>query len=113
MVLQARDASSFPILGTIPPVNPAYIDRDAEARNAWVRDMNDRIKAMAAPLRVPVADIHDAFTRQPSLTPLFSDFLHPNETGYSLMAQTWFQAITRPGPTGTSAASAPAFGLVR
>jgi lysophospholipase L1-like esterase len=113
MVLQARGASSFPILGTIPPVNPAYIDRDAEARNAWVRDMNERLEAMAAPLRVPVADIHDAFTRQPSLPALFTDFLHPNEQGYSLMAQTWFQAITRPGPTGTSAASSPVFGFVR
>jgi lysophospholipase L1-like esterase len=113
MVLQARDASSFPVLGTIPPVNPAYADRDAEARNAWVRGMNERIKAMAAPLRVPVADIHEAFVRTPTLSALFTDFLHPNEQGYTLMAQTWFQTITRPGPTGSSAAAAPVFGFVR
>ncbi|HEY7515483.1 MAG TPA: SGNH/GDSL hydrolase family protein, partial [Vicinamibacteria bacterium] len=113
MVLQARDASSFPLLGTIPPVNPAFADRDAEARNAWVRGMNDRIKAMAAPLRVPVADIHDAFTRVPTLSALFSDFLHPNEQGYTLMAQTWFQTITRPVAGASSTASAPLFGFVR
>jgi lysophospholipase L1-like esterase len=75
--------------------------------------MNDRIKVMAAPLRVPVADIYDAFTRQPSLTALYTDFLHPNEMGYSLMAQTWFQTITRPGPAAASAASVPGFGFVR
>jgi lysophospholipase L1-like esterase len=113
MVLQARDASSFPILGTIPPVNPAFADRDAEARNAWVRGMNDRIKAMAAPLRVPVADIHEAFTRTPALSSLYADFLHPNEQGYTLMAQTWFQTITRPVAGASSTASAPLFGFVR
>jgi lysophospholipase L1-like esterase len=108
MVLQARDASSFPILGTIPPVNPSYADRDPEARNAWVRDMNVRIKAMAAPLQVPVADIYDAFSKAPVLTALYSDFLHPNEQGYTLMAQTWFQTITRP-IVASSSASAPVF----
>ena len=29
MVLQARDAGAFPVVGTIPPVNPSYADRDA------------------------------------------------------------------------------------
>lgn len=108
MVLQARDASSFPILGTIPPVNPAFADRDADARNAWVRGMNTRIKALAAEQKVPVADIYDAFTKQGSVPPLYTDFLHPNEQGYSLMAQTWFQAVTRP-VTSTSSAVLPAF----
>ncbi len=113
MVLQARDASSFPILGTIPPVNPAYVDRDAEARNAWVRGMNDRIKTMAREQHVPVADIYDAFSKQGSLPPLFTDFIHPNEQGYSLMAQTWFLAITRPVTSTSSAASVPFFGPTR
>jgi lysophospholipase L1-like esterase len=112
MVLQARDASSFPILGTIPPVNPAFADRDPEARNAWVRDMNVRIKQMAGPLNVPIADIYDAFTKAPTLTALYSDFLHPNEQGYALMAQTWFQAITRPAGAASSA-SMPVFGFHR
>lgn len=113
MVLQARDASSFPILGTIPPVNPSFLDRDAEARNAWVRGMNDRIKTMARELRVPVADINDAFTRQASLPALFADFLHPNEQGYALMAQTWSQTITRPVTSTSSASSPPFFGPAR
>jgi len=113
MVLQARDASSFPILGTIPAVNPAYTDRNADARNEWVRGMNERIKTMAREQRVPVADFYDAFTRQASVPALFSDFLHPNEQGYTLMAQTWFQAITRPA-TSTSSTSFPySFGPIR
>ena len=111
MARQAKDASSFPILGTIPPVNPAFADREPETRNAWVRAMNDRIKTMAQQERVPVADIYDAFTRQGSLPSLFADFLHPNEQGYALMAQTWAQAITRPAVSASSATHA--FGFVR
>ena len=108
-IAKGDNFKGFPILGTIPPVNPAYADRDPEARNAWVRDMNVRIKAMAAPLQVPIADIYDAYTKASvPLTALYSDFLHPNEQGYALMAQTWFQAITRP-PTAASTASAPVF----
>ncbi len=113
MVLQARDASSFPVLGTLPPVNPAYTDRNPEERNAWVRDMNERIKTMAREQRVPVADIHDAFTRQASLPSLFTDFLHPNEQGYALMAQTWSQTITRPAASAASASSPRLFGFAR
>ena len=31
MILQARDAGSNPVVGTIPPVNPAYVDKNADA----------------------------------------------------------------------------------
>ena len=102
MVLQARDAGAFPILGTIPPVDPSYADRDAAARNDWVRRMNDLVRSMAREERVPIAEVHGDFLKQPSLPALFDDFLHPNDAGYRVMARSFFDAITKPLPTSGS-----------
>jgi lysophospholipase L1-like esterase len=96
MVLQTRDAGAFPVVGTIPPVDPDYVDRDAEARNDWVKRMNDLVRAMAKQEGAPVAEVHGAFLKQPSLPPLFTDFLHPNDTGFQLIGHAFFDAITRP-----------------
>jgi len=96
MILQARDAGTYPILGTIPPVNPAYQDRDADARNDWVRQMNEFVRAMARQERVPIAEIHQDFLREPSLQVLFEDFVHPNDGGYAIIARAFFRAITQP-----------------
>ena len=99
MILQARDGGSNPIIGTIPPANPAYEDRSAAERNVWIDDMNERIRSMAQQEGVPVAEIHGDFMARPSLESLFFDHVHPNEEGYLLMTRSWFNAITRPGGT--------------
>jgi len=104
MVQDTKSAGAFPILGTIPPVNPAFADRNPTERNDWVRRMNELVRQMAAAERVPVAEIHGDFLKQPSLPPLFADFLHPNDAGYQLVSQAFFRAITQPLP-GASAAS--------
>lgn len=102
MILQARDAEAWPILGTIPPVNPAYEDKNAFERNGWVTRMNGELRAMAQEEHVAVAEIHDDFMAQPSLTALFSDDKHPNDAGYQVMARSWQDAITRPLGAGGS-----------
>lgn len=104
MVRQARDYGSNPILGTIPPANPAYEDRDAAARNVWVSDMNELVRAMAEQERVRIAEIHADFVAQPSLESLFFDHVHPNDAGYQLMARAWWRAITSPAAATTSGA---------
>ena len=103
MIQQARDAGSLPVLGTIPPVNPNYEDKGASDRNAWVKSLNDLVRAMAQQERVPIAEIYGDFLKQPSLPPLFTDLLHPNDAGYRVMAQSFFNAITTP-PSASSAA---------
>jgi lysophospholipase L1-like esterase len=108
MVLQARDAGAFPIVGTIPPVNPSYTDRDAEARNDWVRRMNDLVRSMAKQERAPIAEVHGAFLKHSSLPPLFDDFIHPNDDGYRVISRAFFDAITKPMST-TASGRAPAF----
>jgi lysophospholipase L1-like esterase len=102
MILQARDGGSNPIIGTIPPANPAYEDRNAAERNIWINDMNELIRQMASEEGVPVAEIHGDFMAQPSLEALFFDHVHPNEEGYVIMAHSWFDAITNPGAATAS-----------
>jgi lysophospholipase L1-like esterase len=108
MVLQARDAGAFPVVGTIPPVNPAYVDRNAETRNDWVRRMNDLVRAMARQERAPIAEVHGDFLKQPSLSALFDDDKHPNDTGYRVVARAFFDAITRP-LSASASGGAPGF----
>ena len=104
MVQDTRSAGAHPIVGTIPPVNPQYADRNPTERNDWVRRMNDLIRQMATQERAQVAEIHGDFMRQASLPPLFADFLHPNDAGYQILQQAFFRAITQPLP-GASAVS--------
>ncbi len=108
MVLQTRDAGAFPVVGTIPPVNPNYVDKDAAARNDWVRGMNDLVRAMAKQQGAPVADVHAEFLKQGSLPPLFTDFLHPDDAGFQLIARAFFGAITQP-ISASASSRAPAF----
>jgi lysophospholipase L1-like esterase len=108
MVLQARDAGAFPVVGTIPPVNPSYVDRDAAARNDWVKTMNGLVRAMAKQQGAPVADVEAEFLKQPSLAALFTDDKHPNDAGYQLISGAFFGAITRP-ISASASRRAPAF----
>ena len=96
MIVQTREAGAFPVLGTIPPVNPAYVDRGAEDRNYWVTSMNTFVRAMAAQERVALAEVHGDMLKQPSLSALFADDKHPNDAGYAVMEKSFFNAITRP-----------------
>jgi lysophospholipase L1-like esterase len=106
MIHQARSLDSLPIIGTIPPVNPLYVGLGAVERNDWVVRMNDAIRAMARQEGVPVADIHAALLKEPSLPPLFDDYLHPNDSGYAIVSRVFFQAITNPRNT-TSSSTGP------
>ena len=51
---------------------------------------------MAASERCPVAEVYGDFMKQPSLPPLYSDDKHPNDTGYQIISQSFFRAITQP-----------------
>jgi lysophospholipase L1-like esterase len=107
MVQDTRSAGVHPVLGTIPPVNPDYFDRRAEERNDWVTRMNVLVRQMASQEQVALADVHGDFLKQPSLPPLYNDFLHPNDAGYELMARSFFAAITK--PLAASSSAGPSF----
>jgi lysophospholipase L1-like esterase len=97
MVRACRAASSLPVVSTLIPVNPAFEDRLASARNAWTIATNVQIRTMAAEEAVSLADPHAAFLREePSLEPLFADHVHPNDRGYELMAAEFYRALVAP-----------------
>jgi lysophospholipase L1-like esterase len=111
MILQARDAGSNPILGTIPPVNPAFVDRGATERNIWVNQMNDLLRTMARDEGVAIAEVHGDLVGQPSLRDLFTDHVHPNEDGYQIIARSWWNAITSPAATAAARGGRRWFGF--
>jgi lysophospholipase L1-like esterase len=98
---------SLPVLGTVPPVNPA---RAPESRNRWNDELNVGIKALGQQEQVLVADLNAEMKAAGNLAALFDDDVHPNDAGYQLLAQAWFKAITR-GRTAAASASAPSFGF--
>ncbi len=107
MIQDAKGNSSNPILGTIPPVNPKWVDKDAAERNEWVKRMNVQIRSMAKTEQTPVADIHALFSAVSDMSTLFDDPVHPNDRGYQLIGQAFLKAITQ--PQGSSSASRSIF----
>ncbi len=53
-----------------------------------------------------LADTYQAFLQQGDLTKLFSDHVHPNDAGYRIIAQTFFEAIAH-GRSTPGATAAP------
>jgi lysophospholipase L1-like esterase len=97
MVSQCRAGSSLPVVATLIPANPAYESRMASARNDWIRATNAEIRSMASSEGVPLADLHAALLSEgETLEPLFSDHVHPNDRGYSVMAAEFYRVITAP-----------------
>ena len=95
MVRICRASASLPVVATLVPANPAYESLFASARNAWIDATNVQIRAMAAAEGATLADLNAAFKREdPSLEPLFSDHVHPNDRGYSVMAAEFFRALS-------------------
>jgi lysophospholipase L1-like esterase len=76
------------VVGTYPPMNPDGF-RATSPEN--VPRLNDIIREEANAQRVPIAGHDRAFGGD--LTLIGPDGLHPNENGYQLIAETWFEVI--------------------
>jgi lysophospholipase L1-like esterase len=107
IVRDVKGWDSLPVLGTIPPVNPALAPA---SRNAWYDEMNVAIKALGQQEQVLVADLNAEMKAAGSLPGLFADDVHPNDAGYQLIAQGWFKAISGRRSAAASGA-APGFGF--
>lgn len=103
IVRTAKNAGSKPILSTIIPCNTGYDARVPPSRNVWIANMNQLIVQMAQEEGVVVADNFTAMMAVPDFHTLMFDHVHPNDAGYDIIAQTWFEAISR--PSGESALS--------
>ena len=99
MVQMAKVFHSLPVIATIPPTNPSL---NPAGRNKWVSDVNDLLRPMAASEGAVVAEVFQAFMKQPDLTRLFSDHIHPNDAGYQIMSGAFFEAIAHGRATASS-----------
>ena len=84
------------IAGTYPLPNPEGF-RTRGAGN--IRRLNKIIREEALAKGVPIADHEEAFPRD--FSGQGPDGLHPNEIGYRIMAQTWFDTIEAMVGSGT------------
>ena len=99
MVRIARTNRSIPIIGTIPPSF-----RDNPCANNFINAVNTNIRGFASAENVVVAEIFNGMNQRE----LFGvspgrDPLHPNELGYQVMADIWYQAMLRAIPGGVMA----------
>jgi lysophospholipase L1-like esterase len=98
IVRQTRAAGSLPVVATLPPVNPAYVDRLAEDRNGMVVEINLQLRPMVREEGGVVAEVHAEMMEEAGadLEGLFSDHVHPNDRGYEAITRAFFRAITEP-----------------
>lgn len=100
MVRIARTNRSIPIIGTLTPSfrnNPCADD--------FINEVNNNIRGFASAESVVVAEIFNGMNRRE----LFGvspgrDPLHPNEQGYRVMADIWYQAMLQAIPGGATMA---------
>lgn len=96
IVQQVNRARSHAFLATIIPSNTGYDNRTPESRNEWVASQNAVLKQIADQEGAVLVDLNDAFLKSGRALPtLFVDHVHPTAVGYDIMAQTWFNAITK------------------
>jgi len=105
MIQQTKANGSLPIVSTIIPCNTGFNANAPPDRNERIQQMNAQIRSLAQTEGVPVAESYNAFITAAAgnLRSLFVDHIHPNDTGHDLIAQSFYEAITR--ATGGNAAS--------
>ena len=102
-----KRVSSYPVLATLPPMNPALAPAQ---RTEWNAQMNVLIKNLAQSQGAILADLFAAFPTTPGDLPrYFADDVHPNDQGYALIAQAFLKALAtsrtgQPGPTAAAGA---------
>jgi lysophospholipase L1-like esterase len=92
IVGETRAFRTMPVLGTLPPVNPAT----NASRNAYIDQMNVLIKNLAREQGALVADLNAEFKAQGGdLSRFYVDDVHFNDSGYDVMARAWFKYLTQ------------------
>ncbi|MGA2588014.1 MAG: GDSL-type esterase/lipase family protein [Candidatus Aminicenantales bacterium] len=96
MALRGLGSGMVPLLATIIPRNDSkWSDPVYQTR---IFDLNAKIRQVAAGLNIPLVDQFDAFYTYPAAdggwpSLLLIDGVHPNASGYQLMAETWFKGL--------------------
>jgi lysophospholipase L1-like esterase len=92
-------------LATLSTLTPPHTTLSPVERYNWVLKANDLIRALAKEEGVLLVDLGDAFIKTGNVNDYMFDYLHPNDKGYKLIADTFFKALTE--GTLSSAGRAP------
>jgi lysophospholipase L1-like esterase len=96
MIRKVKGRGAFPFVATLLMTNVGNDFRASPQRNSWIENQNANIRKLAADEGVVLVDLHAAFEKSPyAYAELFADYIHPSAIGYKVMAETWFEAITR------------------
>lgn len=79
------------VVARIVPLAPAFYDWHWAQFNQGVDYLAEQYFAQGRSIRV--ADMFGAFTSHPNWAGLYLDPVHPNQAGYDVMAQVWYQTI--------------------
>lgn len=96
MVRKVKAQGGFAFVGTLLMTNVGNDFRASPQRNSWVLAQNDLIREMAREEEAILVDLHAAFEKSPyTYNELFADYIHPSAIGYKVMAEAWFEALTK------------------
>lgn len=79
------------VLARIVPLAPGFYDWKWAQFNQGVDYLADQ--AQAAGFSLTVADMFGAFVSHPNRAALYLDPVHPNQAGYDVMADVWYDAV--------------------
>ena len=95
MCLKSIAAGMAPLLATIIPRNDSYGNLPLYKNR--IIDLNTRIRQITTDLKIVLVEQFNAFYNYPTESggwqSLLFDGVHPNPTGFTLMAQTWFDGV--------------------
>lgn len=87
-----RDANILVVLAQMVPTGSDGTNNAVKTYNAAMPNLVST--RVAKGQHIVLVDMYTAFTKNASYkTALLGDNLHPNQTGYNLMADVWFQAL--------------------
>jgi lysophospholipase L1-like esterase len=92
MIAIAKSLNVQVALATIPPQRPNGV-RNRGAVAALIPSFNDRIRALAASEAITLVDVYAGM--KDNLNLIGVDDLHPTELGFSVIADTFYEAVVR------------------
>ena len=105
MISNVSSSGAIPVIGTLLPRFDQY-----SSQNGDIVSINNELKNLASQNGYALADLYFASS---NWNAYMTDGLHPNTTGYGIMANSWFAALQTVGPSsGTGAIPAMLFLLL-
>jgi imidazolonepropionase-like amidohydrolase/lysophospholipase L1-like esterase len=101
IVREVKAQRSRPFLATIPPVNVGFDANATPAREDWVVRANSLIRPLAREEGAVLVDLHAALEAAGPAKSQFVDGVHPNDSGYAVIADAFFQAIAAQAPSAS------------